>query len=81
MAGDQVWLRNSLAKALGWDEQVAEGVVDALAAAQSQEEVDELVQACQACLSTAPKTLSEDVISSCTVSDYHLLSGLPRRQC
>ena len=45
MAGDQVWLRDSLAKTLGWDEQAAEGVVEALAAAQSQKEVDELVQA------------------------------------
>ena len=81
MAGDQVWLRNSLAKTLGWDEQVAEGVVEALAAAQSQEEVDELVQARQACLSTAPRIPFEGVLSTCILSDYQLFPGLPRRQC
>ena len=44
MAVDKVWLRNSLAEALGWDPSVAEEVVEAIASAQSKKERDEIVQ-------------------------------------
>jgi hypothetical protein len=44
MNGDVGWLRNSLASALGWDEQLTEGVAEAIAAAQSRKEVEELAQ-------------------------------------
>ena len=44
MAGDKVWLRENLVKTLGWDALVAEEVVEALSAAQNQEEIDDLVQ-------------------------------------
>ncbi len=44
MVGDKIWLRDNLVKALGWDLLVAEEVVEALAAAQSQQERDDLVQ-------------------------------------
>ena len=44
MKGDVGWLRNSLASALGWDEQLTEGVAEAIAAAQSRKEVEELAQ-------------------------------------
>ena len=44
MRGDIVWLQKSLAQALGWDEQLTEGVSEAIAAAQSRREVDELAQ-------------------------------------
>eukprot|EP00887_Chlorella_sp_A99_P006420 scaffold3.g6420.t1 len=43
-AGDRKWLKDQLVKALGWDVFVAEGVVEAIAAAQSQEEVDGIVE-------------------------------------
>lgn len=44
MKGDVGWLRKSLASALGWDEQLTEGVAEAIAAAQSRTEVEELAQ-------------------------------------
>ncbi|PRW59891.1 activating signal cointegrator 1 isoform A [Chlorella sorokiniana] len=43
--GNKAWLRQQLAKALKWDADTAEGVVEAVAAAGSQEEVDALVEA------------------------------------
>ena len=44
MQGDIGWLRKSLAQALGWDEQLTEGVAEAIAAAGSRQEVEELAQ-------------------------------------
>ena len=44
MAGDKAWLAKSLADALGWDLPSVEPVVDAISAAQSQSELDELIQ-------------------------------------
>ena len=44
MKGDVGWLRKNLAQALGWDEQLTEGVAEALAAAGSRQEVEELAQ-------------------------------------
>ena len=44
MKRDIDWLRRSLAAALGWDEQLTEGVAEAIAAAGSKHEVDELTQ-------------------------------------
>ncbi|KAI7840280.1 hypothetical protein COHA_006062 [Chlorella ohadii] len=43
--GNKAWLRQQLAKALKWDADTAEGVVEAVAAAGSQEEVDALLEA------------------------------------
>jgi len=44
MKGDVNWLTKNLAQAVGWDEQSAEGVAEAIAAAGSRQEVDELAQ-------------------------------------
>ena len=44
MKGDVDWLRKNLAQALGWDEQLTEGVAEAIAAAGSRQEVEELTQ-------------------------------------
>lgn len=44
MANDRQWLKQRLCTALGWDEVVVEGVVEAIASAESAEEVDALVQ-------------------------------------
>lgn len=44
MAKDRQWLKQRLCTALGWDEVVVEGVVEAIASADSAEEVDALVQ-------------------------------------
>ena len=44
MKRDIDWLRKSLAAALGWDEQLTEGVAEAIAAAGSKHEVEELTQ-------------------------------------
>lgn len=44
MKGDVSWLTKNLAQAVGWDEQSAEGVAEAIAAAGSRQEVDELAQ-------------------------------------
>ncbi|KAK9836814.1 hypothetical protein WJX74_008665 [Apatococcus lobatus] len=41
---DRDWLKQQLAAALGWDPSVAEGIVQAIATAESQQEVEELVQ-------------------------------------
>lgn len=41
---DQEWLKQQLAAALGWDPAVAEGIVQAIATAESQDEVEQLVQ-------------------------------------
>lgn len=38
-----VWLKQQLAKALSWDEAVVEGVVAALASANTQDEVEDIV--------------------------------------
>lgn len=55
MAKDRQWLKQRLCTALGWDEVVVEGVVEAVAAADSAEEVDALVQVNKtaACLMSA----------------------------
>lgn len=44
MAKDRQWLKQRLCSALGWDEVVVEGVVEAIASAESAEDVDALVQ-------------------------------------
>ena len=44
MKRDDDWLKKSLAAALGWDEQLTEGVAEAIAAAGSRHEVEELTQ-------------------------------------
>ena len=44
MAKDRQWLKQRLCTALGWDQVVVEGVVEAIASAESAEEVDALVQ-------------------------------------
>ena len=44
MKRDINWLRKSLAAALGWDEQLTEGVAEAIAAAGNRHEVEELTQ-------------------------------------
>ena len=41
---DREWLKQQLAAALGWDPAVAEGIVQAIATAESQDEVEELLQ-------------------------------------
>ncbi len=41
---DRDWLKEQLAAALGWDPAVAEGIVEAIATAESQEEVEQLIQ-------------------------------------
>lgn len=45
MKRDIDWLRKILAEVLQWDEQLTEGVAEAIAAAGSRKEVDELAQA------------------------------------
>lgn len=49
MAGDKTWLRDNLVRALGWDPQVAEEVVEAISTAQSQQERDDIVQVSNCC--------------------------------
>ena len=44
MAKDRQWLKQRLCTALGWDEVVVEGVVEAIASAESAEEVNALIQ-------------------------------------
>ena len=51
MAENKVWLRDNLVKALGWDPQVAEEVVEAISTAQSQQERDDIVQVSNCCRS------------------------------
>lgn len=41
---DRAWLARRLVDQLGWDSVAVEGVVEALAAATSQDDVDDLVQ-------------------------------------
>jgi hypothetical protein len=43
-AGNVEWLRKALAKAVGWEEAMMEGVADAIATAESKEELNQLVQ-------------------------------------
>ena len=42
--GNLQWLSKSLAGAVGWEEAMMQGVAEAIAAAGSKEEVDELVK-------------------------------------
>lgn len=44
MVYDKAWLRDNLVKALGWDQIVAEEIVEAIAAAGTEKERDDLVQ-------------------------------------
>lgn len=44
MAKDREWLKQRLCTALGWDEVVVDGVVEAIASAESADDVDALVQ-------------------------------------
>ena len=41
---DLEWLKHQLAAALGWEPAVAEGIVEAIATAESQDEVEQLIQ-------------------------------------
>ena len=45
MAKDRQWLKQRLCEALGWDEVVVEGVVEAISSAETTQEVDSIVQA------------------------------------
>jgi hypothetical protein len=53
MARDEAWLTAQLAVALGWDEALAEGVVDAIARAGSDAEVKSLVRVSVLCATRA----------------------------
>lgn len=53
MAKDRQWLKQRLCSALGWDEVVVEGVVEAIASAESAEDVDALVQVSMTIVSAA----------------------------
>ncbi len=53
MAKDRQWLRQRLCGALGWDEVVVEGVVEAITSAETAKEVEAIVQV--ALLSPHPK--------------------------
>ena len=44
MAKDREWLKQRLCAALGWDEVVVDGVVEAIASAENANDVDALVQ-------------------------------------
>ncbi len=44
MAKDKQWLKQRLCAALGWDEVVVEGVVEAIASAETADEVNSIVQ-------------------------------------
>ena len=44
MVCDKVWLRQSLVKTLGWDQNVAEEIVEAIDAAKTVKERDDIVQ-------------------------------------
>jgi len=49
MDKDKASLCEQLSKILGWDQMILEGIVDTIAQpSTSQQEVDELVQVCQA---------------------------------
>ena len=54
MGKDRQWLKQRLCTALGWDEVVVEGVVEAIASADSAEEVDALVQVNQMTVNAGP---------------------------
>lgn len=47
MAGNTALLANTLATALGWEEQAVEPIVEAIASVQSDEHLEELVQVSQ----------------------------------
>ncbi len=61
MKGDIDWLRKSLAQALGWDEQLTEGVAEAIAAAGSRQEVDELAKVLYLYIDSPLITICADV--------------------
>ncbi|BDA48892.1 probable activating signal cointegrator 1 at N-terminal half [Coccomyxa sp. Obi] len=42
--GNREWLQRSLAKAVGWDADMIQGIADAIATADTREEIDELLQ-------------------------------------
>ena len=44
MVKDRQWLRQKLCSALGWDEVVVDGVVEAIASAETAEEADDIVR-------------------------------------
>ncbi len=44
MAKDRQWLKQRLCGALGWDEVVVEGVVEAITSAETAKEVEAIVQ-------------------------------------
>lgn len=41
---DRSWLTAQLAKALGWEEAVAEGIVEAIVSAQTRDELDSIIK-------------------------------------
>lgn len=45
--GNREWLQRSLAQAVGWDADMIQGIADAIATADTREEVDELLQVCR----------------------------------
>ena len=67
MAADKVWLRDSLAEALGWDPSVAEEVVEAISSAQGKEERDEIVEVSRGALH--PDTYSAKPVSGLSTQD------------
>ena len=46
MPKDRQWLKQRLCSTLGWDEVVVDGVIEAIATAESAEEADAIVQVC-----------------------------------
>lgn len=50
MAKDRQWLKQRLCSALGWDEVVVDGVVEAIASAETPQEVDAIVQVRKTCV-------------------------------
>ena len=44
MVKDRQWLKQKLCSALGWDEVVVDGVVEAIVNAETAEEADNIVQ-------------------------------------
>ncbi len=62
MAKDRQWLKQRLCGALGWDEVVVEGVVEAITSAETAKEVEAIVQVT---LRTHAPILSATV-SACT---------------
>ena len=75
---DREWLKQQLAAALGWDPAVAEGIVQAIATAESQDEVEELVQVLASELSPSSTTTvpaDSSLKSSLFLQDFACTTG------